>query len=425
MLLGNDGLILTTYQDIQGARSLIATTVDGNTAPLNLLAHDRVLDLALLQTTSPLPEPEPLVWSARTGTGSPVFVLGFSFPSSRSLSGCSDSVTVAHGTIAGRPTIQEQERTQTDIGVSTAISGGLAVTNTGLVAGLSTSQINPDKPQHVLLIPARTIETQLSEWIELLALGQLAPPSTQIVFSSRRNGMDDIYRMSGDGSFARQLTDNPGGDYQPAWSPHGSEIAFASDRDGDLDIYTMDADGSNVRRLTDHPGRDSQPAWSSDGKRIAFVSDRDGTPNIYVMDVTGNNVHPLISETGWDFGPAWSPDGTRIAFASDRDGNDDIYILDTISGTILQLTHDPASDSQPSWSPDSSQIAYVSNRDGDLDIYVMAANAGDVHQLTNHPAWDWNPVWSPDGMWIAFDSNRGGDGDIYVCLLYTSPSPRD
>ena len=115
VLLGKDGLILTTYQDIQGARSLIATTVDGNTAPLNLLAHDRVLDLALLQTTSPLPEPEPLVWSARTGSGSPVFVLGFPFPSSRSISGCGDSVTVAHGTIAGRPTIQGQERTQTDI----------------------------------------------------------------------------------------------------------------------------------------------------------------------------------------------------------------------------------------------------------------------------------------------------------------------
>ena len=39
-------------------------------------------------------------------------------------------------------------------------------------------------------------------------------------------------------------------------------IAFASDRDGDYDIYVMDADGGNVRQLTDDRGMDFTPAWS-------------------------------------------------------------------------------------------------------------------------------------------------------------------
>ena len=82
VLLGKDGLILTNFQISQGARSLVATTAAGHTAPLKLLAYNRMLDLALLQTASPLPEPEPLVWTARTATGSPVFVLGFPFPRS-------------------------------------------------------------------------------------------------------------------------------------------------------------------------------------------------------------------------------------------------------------------------------------------------------------------------------------------------------
>jgi Tol biopolymer transport system component len=49
-------------------------------------------------------------------------------------------------------------------------------------------------------------------------------------------------------------------------SPVGT-IVFTSRRDGDLEIYSMDASGQNQTRLTDNPGYDQGPAWSPDGKR--------------------------------------------------------------------------------------------------------------------------------------------------------------
>jgi len=67
--------------------------------------------------------------------------------------------------------------------------------------------------------------------------------------------------MNGDGSSPRNLTNHPGGNAFPAWSPDGAYLSFASWRDGNWDIFIMNADGSNPRNLTNHPSEDTAPAW--------------------------------------------------------------------------------------------------------------------------------------------------------------------
>jgi len=68
--------------------------------------------------------------------------------------------------------------------------------------------------------------------------------------------------LSADVSTPPRLTNSPGWDTMPAWSPDGSCLAFNSDRDGKSEIYVMDADGSNQTRLTNNPAWDGDPAWS-------------------------------------------------------------------------------------------------------------------------------------------------------------------
>ena len=48
-------------------------------------------------------------------------------------------------------------------------------------------------------------------------------------------------------------------------------IAFTSERDGNMEILNiMGIDGGNPQRLTDHPGEDYWPTWSPDGRSHRF-----------------------------------------------------------------------------------------------------------------------------------------------------------
>jgi len=183
-----------------------------------------------------------------------------------------------------------------------------------------------------------------------------------------------------------------------------ARIAFMSDRDWHWEIYVMDTDGSNPRNLTNNPGEDRNPSWSPDGKRIVFTSRREGhfiglhgiTSEIYVMNADGGNEHRLTENRKNDRQPSWSPDGKRIAFHSDRKGdleNTEIYVMDADGGNEQRLTENRVDDGIPSWSPDSKRIAFYSIRDGNAEIYVMDADGRNPQNLTNNPHGDANPAW--------------------------------
>ncbi len=264
---------------------------------------------------------------------------------------------------------------------------------------------------------------------------QPSPPCTdcKIVFVSDRNGNTEIYSCNVDGSGIRRLTNHPGIDDQPAWSPDGTQIAFISDRSGKFEIYTMNADGSAVRRRTFAEREAYHPAWSPDGTKILFSAVSSGSLNIWELNTTTEEQKLLFAAPGFDGNPAWSPDGTKIAFVSDWEAYDFVYDIYTINadGTgFTALTGDIFDDVdylQPSWSPAGTKLAVAIRQTTGADLYtqigLMNANGSGITVISSG-AWPWTTTsWSGDGTrivytslfelrkdvsWVAADGSAGG-----------------
>jgi Tol biopolymer transport system component len=277
-----------------------------------------------------------------------------------------------------------------------------------------------------------------------------------LAFHSDRGGELDIWTMNADGSDLRQLTDTPGRDLEPDWSPDGQTIVYSSARDNpnSVQLYLMDADGASQRPVmafspADHlgarwspdgsailfysnaernmeiftvrangqdlanvsqkPANDFMPDWSPDGKRIVFVSDRDNNRELYVMDADGSNQVRLTDSLVDELRPRWSPDGTRIVFQRDSEGLTDLYFMDApgddVTGPIDQdavlLTATETQEESPNWAMDGTRIIFSSDQDTppqsptNWDIYLMNPDGGDVVRLTDDPALDRFPAWTP------------------------------
>jgi TolB protein len=96
-----------------------------------------------------------------------------------------------------------------------------------------------------------------------------------------------------------ELTAQPGGAYDAAWSPDGKWLAYAA-RDansGITSLWTMRADGSGARKLIDSGSdRDRAPVWSPDGNQLAFVRLSGSDYGLYSVNLTMTAIGPTADK---------------------------------------------------------------------------------------------------------------------------------
>ncbi len=197
----------------------------------------------------------------------------------------------------------------------------------------------------------------------------------------------DIFSAHRDGSNLKRLTDAPGYDAEASYSPDGKRIVFCSLRDAypkdqlsakDLkqlevdpayfgEIYIMNADGSDQTRLTNAPGYDGGPFFTPDGRHIVW---RHFTPDgsqadIYTMQIDGSNVRRLTDFKSMSWAPYFHPSGAYVIFASNKLGfsNFELYLVDGRGRhEPVRVTSTDGFDGLPVFSPDGNRLCWTSNR---------------------------------------------------------------
>lgn len=197
----------------------------------------------------------------------------------------------------------------------------------------------------------------------------------------------DIFSAHRDGSNLTQLTDASGYDAEASYSPDGKYIVFCSLRDAypkshlspkelkqlEVDpayfgeIYIMNADGSNQIRLTDSPGYDGGPFFTPDGQHIVwrhFTTDG-SQADIYTMRIDGSNVQRLTDFDSMSWAPYFHPSGAYVIFASNKLGfsNFELYLVDARGRhEPVRVTTTDGFDGLPVFSPDGNRLCWTSNR---------------------------------------------------------------
>ena len=147
-----------------------------------------------------------------------------------------------------------------------AATVGAASALTAQDSARTVAAAQPARGRDLPLEPARTIsiDTDEGSWLSL----DVSPDGRTIVFDL----LGDLYTIPIGGGDATQLTTGMAFDAQPRFSPDGKLIVFTSDRDGGDNVWTIDLATKRTKQITRGKNfRYRSPEWTPDGNYIVVA----------------------------------------------------------------------------------------------------------------------------------------------------------
>ncbi|MBV8811579.1 MAG: S9 family peptidase [Acidobacteriaceae bacterium] len=161
------------------------------------------------------------------------------------------------------------------------------------------------------------------------------------------------------------------GPEQYAFSPDSTQIAYVSNTDPQLasstnsDIFTVAAAGGPARRVTNNPGADEGPVYSPDANYLAYrTQNRSGYESdqwrLAILDLQSGQMNTLTDSLDrWVESYTWSPDSKRIFFTIDDHGTSPLLMIPVGGGPIRTIAQGPSSIGSVQFTPDDKAMIYT------------------------------------------------------------------
>jgi len=158
--------------------------------------------------------------------------------------------------------------------------------------------------------------------------------------------------------------------FQPpvTWSPDGEHIAFTRvEKNIELDIWAMSITDGHLKRITNSPGIEVYPSWSPDGKTIAYKKNSE----LWLASLTDSE-NSMLLKNGGNI-RQWSPDNKWL-FHSNWENNH-LYSLDLNKNYELSFPEQVGKFG--SFSPDGKKMLfYRSSYDAIGPLKIVSTSGG-------------------------------------------------
>jgi Tol biopolymer transport system component len=216
-----------------------------------------------------------------------------------------------------------------------------------------------------------------------------------------------------DGSLVR-VTDAPGSDMLPVWSPDGLRLAYSSGTLTERRLSIAAADGTGVAQELPCPAAYCEPTdWSPDGRSL-IVNTRlttSATGDVWSVSLEpGGSAKAILSGPFPEYDARISPDGQWLAYGSEEAGRPVVSVR-AMSGQPKRLVVSSDGGNQPVWRRDGHELLFVDlkgrlrgrsvRREPTGDLTLGAANPLNV-PLVGSGHWGTQYDVSPDGQQVYF-----------------------
>lgn len=333
--------------------------------------------------------------------------------------------------------------------------------------------------------PVLSQDEAVAEWtpelsMQYRAVGGTAvsPDGSLVAFTVREPLMEGeqseylthVWVAAADGSWSRQYTRGEESASNPTFSHDGSLLLFTSSREGRNQVWALPLAGGEAYQVTDAPEGVGSFALSPDGSHLAYtmrdaaseewqtavkekrdviVADTDFRFTHLYMGPFGDgkqaHAHQVtdgdFTVTGWD----WSPDGSQIVFSHQTDPrintgrlNGDVSVVDVMAHgadgehtfAVRPLVTGAGVEGSPLFSPDGSLVAFESTGNqpepvGLGDIFVVAASGGEPRKLHDtHDRSGGLVGWVDDGSAVLVLESVGTTRHLQVLPVTGAPPAR-
>jgi len=195
-----------------------------------------------------------------------------------------------------------------------------------------------------------------------------APPDTEIVLAPLGDGTSVGRPVN--------ITNNPGYDNQPAFTPDGAAILFTSIRGGgtQTDIYRYDIAPGSTTRVTSTPESEYSPTVTPDGAHISVIRvEADGTQRLWRFTIDGTSPELVLADVKPVGYHAWADAHTLALFvlgppatlrlADTADGRAEILVtgINRASSAFPAAARSASSRARPAMRPAAPRCRFASS----------------------------------------------------------------